>query len=162
MRTLSGLLLIAAVCAVLLPVFAQTPNGAPKDGSFGKPAAAPVPAVPEQTTASFGEWILRCESVVAPPRRVCEAAHLIVAQGQRAPIAQVANGSPAPNKDEHPDIVVPPNIVIGVRPQITLAKAGIAPIELTWQRCLRTGHPSYRTAKLTLGRIDADALPPSA
>lgn len=31
---------------------------------------------------------------------------------------------------------VPPNIAIGARPQVATAKAGAAPFELTWQRCV--------------------------
>lgn len=31
---------------------------------------------------------------------------------------------------------MPSNITIGVKPQVTIAKADAAPIELTWQRCL--------------------------
>eukprot|EP01035_Chromulina_nebulosa_P046813 gene46813-63422_t len=42
-----------------------------------KPAVKPLPPVaskPERTTASFGDWVLRCDSVGSPPKRICEAA----------------------------------------------------------------------------------------
>lgn len=140
MRDLSRFLLVAIFCAaslpVSLPVSAQSHKSTSKDGSSTKPAAAPVPAIPERTTASFGDWVLRCESAAAQPKRVCEAAHVILVQGQTAPVVQIAIGRPAPSEDERLTIVVPPNITIGVNPRITIAKADAAPIELTWQRCL--------------------------
>lgn len=160
MRNLSALFLVAVVCAASLPVLAQTPKSAPKDGSAGKPAAAPVPAAPERTTASFGDWVLRCESVATQSRRVCEAAHLIVAQGQTAPVAQVAIGRAAPNEDERLTIVVPPNIAIGIKPRIMMAKASATPIELAWQRCLPGAcFASATVSSALIGELAAQAEP---
>jgi invasion protein IalB len=61
---------------------------------------------------------------------------MVVVKGQTAPIAQIAIGRQVANEGEHLTIVVPPNIAIGVKPQVATATAGAAPIELTWQRCL--------------------------
>lgn len=95
-----------------------------------------MPVTPERTAASFGDWLLRCESVGAQPRRVCEVAHMIVLQDQTAPVAQIAIGRQAPGEGERLTIVVPSNIAIGARPQVTTGKAGAAPLELSWQRRL--------------------------
>lgn len=137
MRRLPGLFAVAICCVLPLTVSAQTHKGATKDGHAAKPAAeAPVPATPERTTASFGDWVLRCENVATQPKRVCEVAHMIAVKGQTAPVAQIAIGRLAPNEGERLTIVLPPNITISARPQVMTAKAGAAPIELTWQRCL--------------------------
>ncbi|MBN8962460.1 MAG: invasion associated locus B family protein [Rhizobiales bacterium] len=136
MRRLPDLLLVLAFCLSPLPASAQAPKGSSPNSPAAKPSTAAVPAAPERTTASFGDWVMRCESVTGILRRVCEVAHMVVVPGQTTPIAQVAIGRGAPNEDERLTIVVPPNITIGVTPQIVLAKASAAPIELTWQRCL--------------------------
>jgi invasion protein IalB len=104
-----------------------------KDAAKASPA--PVAATPERTTASFGDWVMRCEAATAPARRVCEVALVITLQGQNAPIAQVALGKPAATEAKRLTIVLPPNVAITTKPQIFIAKAGAAPTELSWQRC---------------------------
>jgi invasion protein IalB len=138
MCRLPGFLLVVAFCLPPLIAMGQTQKGAvtATDGPATKSAATPVPATPERTAASFGDWLLRCDGIVAPPRRVCEVAYMIVAQGQTAPVAQIAIGKQAPGERERLTVVVPPNIAIGVRPYVATSKAGAAPFELTWQRCL--------------------------
>lgn len=54
---------------------------------------APVAAKPDRTTANFGDWVLRCESVGSPAKRVCETAQGMTVQGQATPMAQVAIGA---------------------------------------------------------------------
>lgn len=135
MRRLPVLLLVAAFCLPPLIARGQTQKGAAPDSSTVKPAA-PMPAAPERTAASFGDWLLRCENVAAQPQRVCEVAHMLVAQGQTAPIAQVAIGRQAPGELERLTVVLPPNIAIGVKPSIVTVRTGAVPFELTWQRCL--------------------------
>jgi len=98
-------------------------------------APAPVGTTPERTTASFGDWVLRCETVAEQAQRVCEVALVMTVQGQSNPVAQVAIGRPTPGEGRRLTLVVPTNIAIGAKPQVSFAKAGTAPIELTWQRC---------------------------
>lgn len=162
MRRLPQLLLVAVLCYTPLLASAQPPDGTARNGNTEKSAAVPVPATPERTTASFGEWVLRCENLAARAKRVCEAAHMIVVKGQTAPIAQVAIGRPAPkpNEGERLTIVVPPNITIGVSPQIAIAKAGAAPIELTWQRCLPGAcFASVAVSSAVIGKLAAQTEP---
>jgi invasion protein IalB len=133
-------MIVAAVLA-LAPTFAcaQTKPSAPAAPAVPAPAAqkapAPVGTTPERTTASFGDWVLRCETVAEQVQRVCEVALVMTVQGQPNPVAQVAIGRPTPGEGRRVTLVVPTNIAIGAKPQVTLAKAGTAPIELTWQRC---------------------------
>ena len=120
-------LFVLALCLVPIAAVAQSSKEAPK--------TPPVASTPEHTTASFGDWVLRCEGAIAPARRVCEVAQVITLQGQTSPTAQVALGKQAPNESTRLTVVLPPNIAITTKPQATTAKAGATPIELTWQRC---------------------------
>lgn len=131
--------MVAVVCclgAVASPtvVLAQAPKDAIKNEKGNVPAP-PVSANPERTTASFGDWMMRCDAAVAPSKPVCEVAQTITLQGQTSPIAQIAIGKPAPNEGKRITVVLPANIAITTKPQAMIAKAGAAPIELIWQRC---------------------------
>jgi invasion protein IalB len=110
----------------------------PKDASKAA-APAPVASKPERTTASFGDWVTRCETVGKPAKRVCEAALVMTLQGQTSPVAQVAIGSPEAKGPKQLTLVVPSNIAFAAKPQIAAAKAGAAPIDLVWQRCTPGG-----------------------
>jgi len=114
----------------LLPSIAAAQ--APKPASKALP---PVAAKPERTTASFGDWVLRCDSSGSPAKRVCETAQGMTVQGQTSPIAQIAIGSPDAKTPRQLTLAVPPNLAFAVKPQILSGRPGAAPIELTWQRC---------------------------
>jgi Invasion associated locus B (IalB) protein len=45
----------------------------------------------------------------------------------------------APYEAKRITIVLPPNIAITTKPQVSIAKAGATPIELAWQRCTPGG-----------------------
>jgi invasion protein IalB len=48
---------------------------------------------PQRTTATYGDWTLRCETQAGPPaRKLCEIVQTATAQGQPGPIAQIAIG----------------------------------------------------------------------
>lgn len=128
--------LVVLICCLPAAALAQARKEVAKESKNVQSAPAPIPAVPTRTTANFGDWILRCETVAAQPKRVCEVAHAIAVAGQSAPIAQIAIGKQLPNEAEQLTVVVPPNIAISVKPLVAIAKTGAAPIELTWQRCL--------------------------
>jgi invasion protein IalB len=129
--------LAAAALAAITPALAQTRPSTP-----AAPAAAPPPpakpsaavgSAPERTTATFGDWVLRCEAVQA--QRVCEVAQVVTWQGQTNPVGQLAIGKPAAGEGRQLTVVLPASIAILTRPQVTIAKTDAAPIELIWQRC---------------------------
>jgi invasion protein IalB len=129
-----------AIIAALLAVMPALALAQAKPPAAATAAAQPKPAGPvgntaERTTASFGDWVLRCETIAEQNKRVCEVAQVMSVQGQANPVAQLAIGRPSPNESRRLTMVLPVNIAIATRPQATLAKAGAAPIELTWQRC---------------------------
>ena len=135
MRPISVLpLLVATLCLVSLTADAKT-----KDVPKTTAAPAPVAATPERTTASFGDWILRCESVATTTKRVCEVAQIVTLQGQTNPIAQLALGKTSPTEAMRVTAVLPPNIAIPTKPQLLIAKPTASPVDLNWQSCTPAG-----------------------
>jgi invasion protein IalB len=151
---------IALLLAMLLTAgaaAAQTGKDAAKDSAKDaeKPTApAPVSSVPERTTASFGDWIMRCEAGTAPGKRICEVALILTAQGQTAPIAQVAVGKGPAAEGKPTTVVLPHNVSLTTRPRIVFAKTSDAPVELSWQRCT----PGACFASVTLSSDAAKTL----
>jgi invasion protein IalB len=134
----------AIVCALgalglAVPAIAQNPpaNTAPKPGA-AQPAPAPS-ADPAQTTATYGDWVLRCvrtgDKTSGP--RACEVVQTMVLQGQQQPVAQVALGY-----DKHDlrlTLLVPPAVSFTRSPALGVAGAATPHYDLTWRRCLPTG-----------------------
>jgi invasion protein IalB len=89
---------IFAVVAGLLagmPALAQTKPPAPTAPAAAAQQKAPraVENTPERTTASFGDWVLRCETVAEQAKRVCEVALVMTVQGQTNSVADVTFAS---------------------------------------------------------------------
>ena len=151
--------LVLALCFAPMFAFAQTPKEAKEPAKAPANSAAPVPSTPERTTASFGDWVLRCEGAVPPAHRVCEVAQVITLQGQTSPTAQVALGRQAPNESKRLTVVLPPNIAITTKPQAAVSE-DTTPIELTWQRC--TPGACFASAAMSdeaIGRLGAQTKP---
>jgi invasion protein IalB len=128
------------------------------------PEPGKVEAEPQSTSATFGDWVLRCSrmEMSGQTQRLCEVAQTIIVQGQQAPIAEVAIGRIKKADPLHVTVVLPINVSFPSAPQINLE--GQASLELTWRRCLPNGCyadatpkdellRAWRAAKTT-GRID--------
>ena len=124
---------------------AQMPAAKPGTAASAQPAA--VPAEPGMTTATFGDWVLRCQRAGEGEKteRLCEVAQAmqVQVQGQAAPIAQVAIGrvgrEPLRVTAVLPVAVSFPSTVqiqTGVEPAIA---KGPPPLDLAWRRCLQSG-----------------------
>lgn len=107
--------------------------------------AAPAPAVvdqnPQRTTASYGDWVVRCETVAGPPpQKNCEMDQLAQTQvqGQTAPISRVL--IPLPAKGEPPKLYVqlPVNVSFTAPLKITV-DAKDAGISTPFRRCVPNG-----------------------
>lgn len=139
---LAWALLGLGMVALTGPAAAQT--AAPKPAS--PPAAAPAPAAPispepSSTTASFGDWTLRCQRIADAGKtvRICEVAQVLQAQGQQAPIAQIALGRLANGEPVRVTAVMPVSISFPSSVQIAMGEKDAKPVELPWRRCLPTG-----------------------
>src|SRR3954469_16749841 len=120
--------MLAAVAGMLAGghAAAQTPPAAP----------AAVSADPAQTTATYGDWVLRCvrtgDGGTGP--RVCELLQTMVVQGQTQPVAQVAFGYD--KADQKLTLLVPPAVSFSKVPAVSAQGGGAPRFELTWRRCL--------------------------
>jgi invasion protein IalB len=110
----------------------------PKDQTSAAPA--PVSSEPQMTTASFGDWVERCQRVAGALERakVCEVAQTIRVEGQSGPIAQIAIGRLKKGDPLKVKLILPVNVAFPSAPKIGLDKKGDA-LELTWRRCLPVG-----------------------
>ena len=126
--------LIAATAAQ-----AQTPSPAPRPE---------VPADPAVTTATFGDWLLRCVRQPAPAdaagqksdritAQTCEVVQTVKVQGQTQPIAQLAIGRLPDSEELILTAVLPVNI--SLPGQVGVIVDPKAPAEgaiiLEWKRC---------------------------
>lgn len=157
MRRVSRSLIVVLIC---LPTLAVAQAGKESDPTTKPRTSAPISSTPERTTASFGNWIMRCEIIGTPAKRICEAAHIITPQGQNNPIAQVAIGKTAPGDGKQLTLVLPTNVALTNQSQITVANAAFAPIELVWQRCMPGGcFASASIADSALAALGAQTEP---
>lgn len=130
--------------AAMAQSVAKPGNAAPAPAAMAPAAAAqaiaPVPAEPSTTTASFGDWVLRCQRIGegdAGPR-ICEVGQSMQAQGQRAPIAQIAIGRLAAGEPLRVTVVLQPDLSFPSSVQVTGDNTGPM-LDLAWRRCLPGG-----------------------
>jgi len=117
----------------------RAPETAVKPG-----ASTPVSPLPQSTTASFGDWVVRCRRIDQAPGNAtsCEVAQTLQVQGQ-GPVAEIALGQP-PGKDSTTKermrvVVLLPNNVTFSGPVLMSVDEKDKPVELTFRRCLPSG-----------------------
>ncbi len=137
MRTVSALLSAVAAFSLAGSAAAQTRPPAPPSQP-APPSAAPVGAEPQQTTAVYGDWALRCvrQGEGAQARRSCEVSQSLQAQGQAQALAQIAIGRPEPGQPMRFVALLPPNVAFPSSVRVGLDEADQQPVELIWRRCL--------------------------
>ena len=112
---------------------------------------APRPGEPQpsSTSASYGDWIMRCQRLGdgADVERVCEAAQLIHAQDHQNPVAEVAIGRLKKTDPLHLTIVLPVNIAFPTPPRLSANGKDVDGLNFVWLKCLPGG--CYANALLT-------------
>lgn len=138
MRCVALMLLLGAGSAIN-GVSAQTVKTPPSSKS--STTAAPVSADPGTTSASYGDWVVRCQRVGEGDKaqRVCEVAQTIQAQNQRDPIAEIAFGHLPHEPALHLTTVLPPSVSFPSSVQFASDEKGADAIQLPWRRCLPGG-----------------------
>ena len=154
-KTAAGLATILALLT-LSGAAAQQPAPKPTPARPTQPAQHPAPAAPapqaqaapapvdqnpQRTTASYGDWVVRCETVAGPPpQKNCEMDQLAQTQvqGQTAPVSRVL--IPLPPKGEQPKlfVVLPINVSFTAPLKIT-ADPKDAGISTPFRRCIPNG-----------------------
>ncbi|MBS7792934.1 invasion associated locus B family protein [Roseococcus sp. SDR] len=96
-------------------------------------AQAPAPAAaPNVTNASFGDWILRCETRQNGPRG-CEVLQSLQDQ-RRQPVAQFAFGRAQRGDPMRLIVLIPANVTV-VHPMLIQLPDRAAPIPVTLRAC---------------------------
>jgi invasion protein IalB len=103
--------------------------------------AAPVGPEPQATTATYGDWLLRCQRVTTtgPVHQVCDVTQTVQAQGQQNPILQITVGAPAPKEPMKLAILAPVNVSFPSVARVAVDEKDAQPAELTWRRCVPGG-----------------------
>jgi invasion protein IalB len=131
------------ILALLLtaPAMAQPQRAAPAQAT---PAQAPAAPEAERSTASFGDWTVRCERIAGPPpRRQCEMTQGVQAQqqgaqaGQPQVVAQWAVGRMVSNEAFRLVTVLPVNISFAA--PVRMITEGDPPLTLAFTRCVPIG-----------------------
>ena len=122
-----------------VPASAQTAPAPPKPASSAPPSA-PVGSEPQSTTATFGDWVLRCDrtTVANQPQRVCEVAQTLEAKGQGV-VAQIALGRLAGKDPLRLTVALAPNISFSHGVRVAIDDKDEIPADLTWKRCVPGG-----------------------
>ena len=134
---LAGWVLAASVAQAQAP--APVVPAPPAPVPAADPAA--ISAEPQNTSATYGDWVMRCQRIGEPGKqqRVCEAAQSIQVQGQQAPIAQIALGRLAARDPLRITFVVPSNIVLPSSLKASIDDKDTQGIEAAWRRCTPGG-----------------------
>ncbi|GAC1344092.1 MAG: hypothetical protein NVSMB18_21090 [Acetobacteraceae bacterium] len=125
-----------ALLALSGPAAAQAAPSAPAAPAA---AAAPAPAAePQRTTATFGDWILRCVRPEKAPS-LCEVGQVLLDKGQ--PVAQTAIGRPTRTEPLRLTVMVPINVQLTTPVRVTGSdnEPATAAVELSWRRCIPAG-----------------------
>jgi invasion protein IalB len=100
-------------------------------------AAAPAtPSAPQQTTATYEDWIVRCETHAGPPQqKFCEMVQFTQVKGGQGVVSQIAIGRPV--KGQPIKLVIQLPIGVWLPTGIKLmAGAKDAGLPTTFKRCL--------------------------
>lgn len=136
---MSGRVKLRAMAAVAMLV--------PLPPAFAADKALPT-ASPQQTTATFGNWTLRCVRPTGAAK-LCEVMQLVQQDGKA--VAQIAVGSVAKGQPMRLTMLVPPSVTLGTAPQLMAAGGAGAGVGMTWRRCLPGGC-------IADGEVGAEAL----
>jgi invasion protein IalB len=140
-RAGAGILAALVFAVAGSPVLAQTlksPDPAPVAKSERQRL---VDAEPTSTSASFGDWALRCQRLGdgAKLRRVCEVAQQIHAQGQQSPVAEIAIGRLEKADPLRLTLALPVNVDITNQPIFSADGKEPDHLDLGWRKCVPGG-----------------------
>lgn len=125
------------------PAPAPAPAAAPATTPAAPAPSAPpaAPTVPDRTTASFGDWVLRCDrqADATPPRRFCELSQTVQRPGDAGPLAQIAIGRILPTDPLRVTALLPINVSFQPAAKLVVEGRDGPAVELGWLRCLPAG-----------------------
>jgi invasion protein IalB len=106
-----------------------------------KDAASAVSTEPQNTSATYGDWVLRCSRNGEGTQvvRVCEVVTPFQIQGQQAPFAQLAIGRISAKDPLHITFMMTPNVAFPSNVKLSVDEKDTQPIELSWSSCVPAG-----------------------
>jgi invasion protein IalB len=120
------------------PAPAHPPAAAPTPQAQAAPAA-PADQTPQRTTATYGDWVVRCDTLPGPPpQKSCDMEQLAQLQGQSAPISRAAVPQPPKGEQAKLFIQLPVNVSLAapVRVEADSKDPGIS---TPFRRCVPAG-----------------------
>ena len=138
-----------AAALLILPFAVTASRAEDQKPPAAAPNPPPVAAEPQTTTASYGDWTLRCQRLAegAALAKVCEISNSIQAGQPQAPIAQIALGRLTKTDSWHLTAHLPNNIALPSVVHIALGDKDGHSHELAWRRCTPAG--CFADASLT-------------
>jgi invasion protein IalB len=122
---------------------AEGPKSSAPVAMTAKPDASrsTVDATPTNTSASFGDWVLRCQRLGngADTLHVCEVAQQIRPQDQQNPLAEVAIGRLKKSDPLLLTVVLPVNVAFPNSPSFSPDAKDSDLLDLGWRKCLPGG-----------------------
>lgn len=112
--------------------------GAQPTRPAAQPAPAATPSDPDRTTATFGDWLLRCERSTEG-QRLCEVSQTLVLQGQSQPIAAIAFSRPARNQPLTLTVQVPVSVTLANPLKVIGEDRDTLTLDTGWRRCQPNG-----------------------
>lgn len=99
-----------------------------------------VPSTPSSTTATYGDWVLRCFRVEnAMTGRLCEVVQVLRSQGQSGPVAQIAFGRVPKGRDLRMTVVLPHDVSFPSVVRVIVGDGDASLFDLAWRNCLPAG-----------------------
>lgn len=111
------------------------------------PAPPPVSAEPQNTSATYGDWTLRCSKASEAAPRSCEVVQSFQVKDQQGVFALLAIGKVGPKEPLKITFEMPPNVTFPSTVKLGVDEKDTQPVELAWLRCL-PGNGCYATADL--------------
>lgn len=132
--------LVIGTCAITAAAQPARPSAqaAPPSPAAAVPAGPPASLDPDRTTATFGDWLLRCERQ-ATGQRECDVVQTLALQGQAQPIALIAVSRPSRGQPLQLSVQVPVSATLGNALRLTGDGRDPVVVDLAWQRCIPAG-----------------------
>jgi invasion protein IalB len=129
------------LCLGSLAVAEGPKSSAPVTTAKPDASRSTVDATPTNTSASFGDWVMRCQRLGngAETLHVCEVAQQIRAQDQQNPLAEVAIGRLKKSDPLLLTVVLPVNVAFPNSPSFSPDAKDSDPLDLGWRKCLPGG-----------------------
>ncbi len=157
--------LFAAFVVAAHGALAQTAKTPARPAATPTTGPEPVSSDPASTSASYGDWLLRCQRVgeADKARRLCEVAQTIQLPNQPNPVAEIALGRPPGDAAMRLTAVLPASVTFPSSVQFATQDKPPRNVDLQWRRCLPGGcfadaAPSDDDLRAWRGATDAGRL----